>query len=111
MRSNADFLLHALEEFQQLLRLPGFVPLIVLPDDLVGLGVDNDRLHRGRANIHADGIDRLEARLRIHFARTGQNARRKRVFNGRRAQKCVQLDVNLLLAITARTVLMRMRTH
>ena len=111
VRSNADFLLHALEEFQQLLRLLGFVTLVVLPDDLVGFGVDNDRLHRRRANIHADGIDRLEARLRIHFARTGQNARGKRVFNGRRGQKGVQLDVNLLLASAARTVLVRMRTH
>ena len=37
VRSNADFVLHALEEFQQLLRLLGLVALVVLPDHLVGL--------------------------------------------------------------------------
>ena len=75
VRSNADLLLHALEKFQQLFGLFGLVPLVVLPDDFIGFSVDNDCLHRRRADIHADGIDRLEAGLHAYFARTGQNAR------------------------------------
>ena len=102
VRSNADFLLHALEELQQLLRLLGLMALVVLPDHLVGLGVDHHRLDGRRANVHADGVDRLEAGLRVDFARTGQDPCGKRLFDGRGVQQSVQLDVNLLLAACCR---------
>ena len=39
MGSNADFVLHALEELQQLLRLLGLVALVILPDHLVVFGI------------------------------------------------------------------------
>ncbi len=84
VRSDADFVLHALEEFQQLLRLLGLVALVVLPDHLVGFGVDDDGLHRGRAHVHADGVDGLVARLRGDLARLGKNAGGQGIFNGRR---------------------------
>ena len=99
VRSDADFLFHALEEFQQLFRLLGLVALVVLPDHLVSFGLDDDGLHRGRADIHADGVDRLVAGLRGHLARFGQNPCGKRLFHGRRIQQSVQLNVNLLLAV------------
>ena len=68
MRSNADFAFHALEEFQQLLRLLGFVALVVLPDHLVGFSIDDDCLDRRGANIHTDGVDRPTTRLRSDLA-------------------------------------------
>ena len=51
---DADLGLHALQKLQRLLRLLGFVALIVLPQHLVGGGIDHDRLHRGGANVEAD---------------------------------------------------------
>ncbi len=51
---DADLRLHALEKLQRLLRLLGFVALIVLPKDLVGCGIDDHRLHRGRAHVQPD---------------------------------------------------------
>ena len=47
VRSDADFILHALEELEQLLRLLGLVALIILPDHLVGFGIDHDGFDRG----------------------------------------------------------------
>ena len=51
---DADLGLHALQELQHLLRLLGFVALVVLPEDLVGGGIDHDRFHRGRADVQSD---------------------------------------------------------
>ena len=48
---DADLGLHATQKFQCFFRLLGLVPLVVLPEDLVGRGVDHRRLHRGRANV------------------------------------------------------------
>ena len=105
VRSNADFLLHAFEEFQQLLRLLGLVPLVVLPDDLVSFGVDDDRLHRRRANIHADRVD---GRATSDLARLGQNPRRNRIGGPRRPHQGRKLDVNLGFASVAGSVLVRL---
>ena len=49
-----DFRLEALQKFEDLLRLLGVVALIVLPENLVGSGVDHHGFHRGRADVHAD---------------------------------------------------------
>ncbi len=51
---DADLVLHALQEFERLFRLLGFVPLVVLPEDLVGRGVDHRRFHRRRADVEPD---------------------------------------------------------
>src|SRR5581483_2582165 len=45
--------LNGLEHLQQLLRLLGLVPLIITPEDLVGLVVHHRDLHRGGAHVHA----------------------------------------------------------
>ncbi len=77
VRSDADLVLHALEEFQQLLRLLGLVALVVLPDHLVGFGFNDYGLHRGRADVHADRVHSLVAGLRGDLARLGEDARGK----------------------------------
>ncbi len=110
VRSNADFLFHALQEFQQLFRLLGLVALIVLPDHLVGFGVDDHGLHRGRADVHADAVDGLVARLGGNLARLGENARGQRLGRRRRIQQSIQLNVNLGWGVVARSVLVRV-TH
>ncbi len=46
-----DLGLHLLEHHHRPLRLLGVVALIVLPDDLIRFGVENDRLDGGRAKI------------------------------------------------------------
>ncbi len=92
---DADFLFHALEEFQQLLRLLGLVALVILPDHLVGGGLDHHGLHRGRAHVHADGVYRLMPGLAGHCARFGEDARRQRFFLGRRVGQGAERDVNL----------------
>ena len=51
---DADLGFHPLQELQRLLRLLGFVALVVLPEHLVAGGIDHDRLHRGRAHVQAD---------------------------------------------------------
>ena len=45
MRVDADFGLHALQKFQRLLRLLGFVALIVLPQHLIAGSVNHDSFH------------------------------------------------------------------
>ncbi len=84
VRSDADFILHALEEFEQLFRLLGLVALIVLPDHLVGFGLNHDGLNGGRADVHADGVDRLVPGLPRNLARFGENAGGQRSLDGRR---------------------------
>jgi hypothetical protein len=54
VRRPAERAVDRLEELERLLRLLGLVALVVLPDDLVGKGVDDHGLHRGRADIEAD---------------------------------------------------------
>ena len=46
--------LDALQELQRLLRLLGVVALVVLPEDLVLLGIDDDGFHSRRADIQSD---------------------------------------------------------
>ena len=110
VRSNADFVLHALEEFEQLLRLLGLVALVVLPDHLVGFGIDDDGFHRGRAHVHAHAVDGLAAGLGGDFARLGENPRGQRIGHRRRIQQGIQLNVDLGRRVVARSVLVRM-TH
>jgi hypothetical protein len=43
-----------LQEFEDFLRLLGVVPVVVLPEDLVGGGIDDDGFHRGRTDVQAD---------------------------------------------------------
>ena len=45
---------HPLQELERLLRLLGLVALIVLPENLVGRGFDDDGLHRRRADVESD---------------------------------------------------------
>ena len=107
VRRNADLVLHALEEFQQLLRLLGLVPLIVLPDHLVGIVGDDDRLHRGGAHVHADGVNHLAAGLRRHLARLGEDAGGHGI--GRcRLEQIVELNVDFTFAAPATSVSVRM---
>jgi len=44
----------AIQENQNRLGLLGVVPLVVMPEDRVRPGVDDDRLHGRRAHVHAD---------------------------------------------------------
>src|ERR1043165_4789848 len=46
--------LDAFEELQAFFRLLGIVPLVILPQDLVGDRIDNDRLDGGRADVQAN---------------------------------------------------------
>ena len=50
---DADFLFDAAQEFERLLRLLGFVALVVLPENLVGRRVDDGRFYRRRTHIEA----------------------------------------------------------
>ena len=43
-----------LQKFEHLLGLLGIVALVILPENLVGGGVDHHGFHRGRADVHAD---------------------------------------------------------
>ena len=45
--------LDRLQHLQRLFRLLGFMALVVLPEDLVGVAVNDDNLHGGRADVHA----------------------------------------------------------
>src|SRR5262249_29604793 len=50
-RALRKLLLHDLDELEDLLGLLGRVTLVVAPEDLEGLGVEDDGLHRRRADI------------------------------------------------------------
>ena len=67
---DADFGFHAPQELQRLFRLLGFVALVVLPQNLVGRGIDHDRLHRGRADIEPN--QKLASRGRAASVRRPQ---------------------------------------
>ncbi len=43
-----------LQELQHLLRLLGIVPLVILPENLVGSRIDHHGFYRGGTDIHAD---------------------------------------------------------
>jgi hypothetical protein len=51
---DTDLGFHALQELQGLLRLFGFVTLVILPENLVGLEINGHGFYRRRANIQAD---------------------------------------------------------
>ncbi len=110
VRSDASFVLHALEELQQLLGLLGFVALVVLPDDLVGFGFDDHGLHRGRADIHADHVDRFVPGLGCHLARLGEDAGGQGIFRRAQISKGIELDVDLRWAVFTGSGLVRV-TH
>src|ERR1019366_8595681 len=59
---NADFGFHAMQEFQELFGLARVVTLIVVPENAVGLCVDDDGLDRGRSHVEAHAIARLVLR-------------------------------------------------
>ena len=86
VRSDADFILHALEELEQLLGLLGLMALVVLPDHLVGFGFDHNRFYSSGTNVHADGVDGLVSRLGRYLARLRENAGGQGIFLGRRLQ-------------------------
>src|ERR1019366_5880628 len=49
-----DFRVETLAEFQDLLGLPGVVPLVVGPQNCVRCRIDDHGFPRGRAYIHSD---------------------------------------------------------
>src|ERR1019366_2137666 len=61
-RSNTDFGFHAIQEFQELFGLARVVTLIVVPENAVGLCVDDDGLDRGRSHVEAHAVARLVLR-------------------------------------------------
>jgi len=42
------------EEFEDLMVLPGFMPLVVVPEYLVSSGIKDDGLYRGRTHVKAN---------------------------------------------------------
>src|SRR6185312_7965954 len=54
MAIDYHFGLDALQKFQRLLGLLGFVALVVLPQHAVAVRLDSDRLHRGGSHIEPD---------------------------------------------------------
>src|SRR5689334_20654592 len=54
MAVEADIGVHALQEFERLLRLLGFVALVILPEHPITRGLDNNSFDRRRTYIEAD---------------------------------------------------------
>ena len=68
MAVDVRFRFHPLQEFQGLLRLLGFMPLIVLPEHLVGRRLDHDGLDRGRTHVKSyQELGTVIAGLRCRF--------------------------------------------
>ena len=51
LRRDADFCFHAAQKLQGLLRLLGFVALVVLPENFVARGFHHHRFHGGRTDV------------------------------------------------------------
>ena len=54
MAINPGIGFHALQKLQRLLRLLGFVALVVLPENLVRRGINNDCFYRSRTHVETD---------------------------------------------------------
>ena len=50
---HAHFRLNAAQELQGLFRLPGLVALVILPENFVGRGIDDNGFHGGGTNVEA----------------------------------------------------------
>src|SRR5262249_26311846 len=59
MPVDMDLGFHALQKLQGLLRLFGFVALVILPENLVGRKIDDHGFHGGGTDIQADEKLRL----------------------------------------------------
>jgi hypothetical protein len=88
MPVNTDFGLHALEELERFLRLLGFVPLIILPEDLIRSRIHDDRFDRRRTHVQADEkfrhvVVRFLSGLRLRYCGFGfkpRNLNQRRTF-------------------------------
>ena len=72
MAADADVAFHSLQEFEGLLRLLGFMPLVIPPENLVRGRVDNYSFHRGRTDIQSNHefiVSIITVRLMlVHFS-------------------------------------------